>query len=243
MSIEGSKEDLIFCEGTRSSIDCKILECLYPEYEIKPVNSCEQVKLNTKGVNGKETLLRRKAFGLVDNDYMQPDEIASLRKDNIFAIGYNEWENFLIRSEILEYVNENHLCKDLSMLKSDVIKHIKIQGKDAILSDFITKRYTRMIYATNLKYNNNLDQQIDVINERNKKDLLKEVEELSNRIDKSADYDELVSLVPAKMLLNSVAQKLGLSSDEDYVDFVVKYLKIDKVFNSNVKRLLNITFS
>lgn len=100
-----------------------------------------------------------------------------------------------------------------------------------------------MIYATNLKYNSNLDKQIDVINERNKKDLLKEVEELSNRIDKSADYDELVSLVPAKMLLNSVAQKLGLSSDEDYVDFVVKYLKIDKVFNSNIKRLLNITFS
>lgn len=243
LSIEGAKEDLIFCEGTRSSIDCKILECLYPEFEIKPVNSCEQVKLNTKGINGKETLLRRKAFGLVDNDYMQPDEIASLRKDKIFVIGYNEWENFLIRSEILEYINEHHLRKNLSMLKSDVIKYIRTQGKEAILSDFITKRYTKMIYATNLKYNSNLDKQIDVINERNKKDLLKEVEELSNRIDKSADYDELVSLVPAKMLLNSVAQKLGLSSDEDYVDFVVKYLKIDKVFNSNIKRLLNITFS
>ena len=89
LGIEGTKKDIIFCEGTRSSIDCKVLECLFPEYEIQPVSSCEQVKLNTKGINGKEPLFRRKAFGLVDNDYMQTAEIDSLRKDNIFSIGYN----------------------------------------------------------------------------------------------------------------------------------------------------------
>ena len=41
LGIEGTKKDIIFCEGTRSSIDCKVLECLFPEYEIQPVTSCE----------------------------------------------------------------------------------------------------------------------------------------------------------------------------------------------------------
>lgn len=47
LSIEGTKEDILFCEGTRASIDCKILECIFPDFEVMPVGSCEQVKLNT----------------------------------------------------------------------------------------------------------------------------------------------------------------------------------------------------
>lgn len=243
LGIEGTKKNIIFCEGTRSSIDCKILECLFPEYEIQPVNSCEQVKLNTKGINGKETLFRRKAFGLIDNDYMQDTEIDSLKNDHIFAIGYNEWENFLIRSEILEYINSKHLNKDLSQLKSKVIEHIKKDGKTAILSDFVTKRYTKMLYATSLTYSKTLESQLDTINNRNKADIMNKVQQLNDKIDSLTDYDELVSVVPAKMLLKMAAQRIGLASDKDYVDLLVKYLQQDSAFNALVKSLLNINFS
>lgn len=243
LGIEGTKKDIIFCEGTRSSIDCRVLECLFPEYEIQPVSSCEQVKLNTKGINGKEQLFRRKAFGLIDNDYMQALEIESLKSDNIFAIGYNEWENFLIRSEILEYINNAHLNKDLSQVKSKVIEHIKKAGKNAILSDFITKRYTKMLYATKLSYSKKLGDQLDAINNKNKTDIMDEVQKLSDKIDSLTDYDELVSIVPAKMLLNMVAQGIGLASDDDYVDLLVKHLKQDRDFNKSVKLLLNINFN
>ncbi len=243
LSIEGTKNDIIFCEGTRNSIDCKILECLFPEYEIQPVQSCEQVKLNVKGINGKEQLFRRKAFGLIDNDYMQATEIDSLKSNNIFAIGYNEWENFLIRSEILEYLNSAYLNKDLTSVKNAVIKHIKKDGKAVILSDFITKRYTKILYATKISYTNNLEQQLDKINNKNKADILREVQELNDKIDSSTDYDKLVSIVPAKMLLNTVAQGIGLHSSDDYVDLMVKHLKQDSNFNVLVKSLLNINFN
>ena len=243
LGIEGTKKDIIFCEGTRSSIDCKVLECLFPEYEIQPVSSCEQVKLNTKGINGKEPLFRRKAFGLIDNDYMQEKEINSLRDVHVFAIGYNEWENFIIRSEILEYLNKSHLNKDLSKVKCEVIEHIKKHGKSAILSDFITKRYTKMLYATKLSYSKNLETQLDAINNKNKSDLMDEVQKLSDKIDSLTDYDALVSIVPAKMLLKMVAQGIGLATDDDYVELLAKYLKQDGEFNTLVKALLNINFS
>ncbi|MBE5748633.1 MAG: ATP-binding cassette domain-containing protein [Clostridiales bacterium] len=243
LSIEGTKKDIIFCEGTRSSIDCKVLECLFPEYEIQPVSSCEQVKLNTKGINGKEPLFRRKAFGLIDNDYMQAVEIDSLRRDHIFAIGYNEWENFIIRSEILEYINSSHLNKDLSSVKGKVIEHIKKDGKTAILSDFITKRYTKMLYATKLSYSKKLNEQLDAINNKNKGEIMAEVQNLSDKIDSLTDYDELVSIVPAKMLLKMVAKGIGLDSDDDYVNLMVKHLKQNKDFNLLVKNLLNINFT
>lgn len=242
LSIEGTKEDIIFCEGTRSSIDCKVLECLFPEYDIQPVQSCEQVKMSTKGINGKEQLFRRKAFGLIDNDYMETVEIDSLKEDNIFTIGYNEWENFLIRSEIVEYINELHLKKDIAQIKIKVIEHIKKDGKNAILSDFITKRYTKRLYATKLSYSEKLGEQLDAINNRNKSDIMQEVQNLKDKIETLVDYDELVSIVPAKMLLTMVAKGIGLSSGDDYVDLLVKYLKQNKDFNILVKNLLNVNF-
>ena len=243
LGIEGTKKDIIFCEGTRGSIDCKVLECLFPEYEIQPVSSCEQVKLNTKGINGQEPLFRRKAFGLVDDDYMQRAEIDSLKNDHVFSIGYNEWENFIIRSEILAYINTAHLSKDLSQVKRKVIEHIKKAGKNAILSDFITKRYTKMLYAAKLTYSKTLEDQLDAINNKNKSDLMDEVQKLSDKIDSLTDYDALVSIVPAKMLLKMVAQGIGLASNDDYVDLLVKYLKQDAAFNALVNGLLNINFS
>lgn len=125
-------------------------------------------------------------------------------------------------------------------MKSKVIEHIKRNGKTAILSDFITKRYTKMLYATKLTYSNTLESQLDTINNKNKIDLMDEVQKLSDQIDLLTDYDQLVSVVPAKMLLKMVAQGIGLASDDDYVDLLVKYLKQDQAFNTSVKNLLNI---
>ena len=68
-------------------------------------------------------------------------------------------------------------------------------------------------------------------------------QKLSDKIDSLTDYDKLVSIVPAKMLLKMVAQGIGLATDDDYVDLLVKLLKQDSSFNALVKSLLNINFS
>jgi len=243
LSIEGANENIIFCEGdNRSSIDCKILECVYPDCEIKPVGSCEQVKTNTKGINGRENIFRRKAFGLVDDDYMSAAEIDALRADKVFTIGFNEWENLLICSELLEKVNAAHLSKDLAPIKSAVITFIKHDGKNAVLSDFITKRYAKIILADKISYGADLSARIEALNLVNKNILIDAVNQLEQKITNSTDYDELVSVVPAKMLLNMVAQRLGLNKGDDYIDMIVKLLKTDSAISNMVKNKLNITF-
>ena len=244
LGIEGTKDTIVFCEGNnRASVDCKILECVYPDCEIKPVGSCEQVKMNTKGINGKESVFRRKAFGLVDNDYMLEAEITALRANKVLTIGFNEWENLLICSEVLEKVNTAHLNRDLVPIKSDVITHIKSGGKNAILSDFITKRYAKIILANKISYGTDLSTKIDTLNTANKNVLVDAVNQLSQKITNSTDYDELVSIVPAKMLLNMVAQGIGLNKGDDYVDMVVKLLKNDLVLSDTIRSKLNVTFT
>ncbi|MCL1877867.1 MAG: ATP-binding cassette domain-containing protein [Defluviitaleaceae bacterium] len=243
LSIEGTNENIIFCEGnSRTSIDCKILECLYPNHEIKPVGSCEQVKMNTRGINGKENIFRRKAFGLVDDDYMSTAEINALRANNVLTIGFNEWENLLICSEILKKVNSAIPSKDLTPIKAAVVAHIKGNGKNAVLSDFVTKRYAKIILADKISYGLDLTTRIDTLNARNRDMLVDAVSKLSQKITDSTDYDDLVSVVPAKMLLAMVAQELGLHTGDDYVDWVVKLLKTDICFANTVRNKLNISF-
>ena len=80
------------------------------------------------------------------------------------------------------------------------------------------------------------------INNINKSEIVYEVQKLSDKIDSLTDYDELVSIVPAKMLLKMVAKGIGLASDIDYVDLMVKNLKLNQQFNFLVKTLLKINF-
>lgn len=240
LSIEGSKDDIIFCEGNRSSIDCKILECLYPECEIKPVESCEQVILNTKGINNKDNIFNRKARGYIDNDYKTDKEISALAESNVFAIGFNEWENLLVSSAVLEKVNIHR--RDLNKIRNDVIDYIKNHAKTAILSDYITKRYSNIITLNKLQYSADLESQIDNLNACNKTTLLKDVNKLSNTIDTVMDYDELVGLVPAKMLLKKVANDLGYHEKDDYIDNVINMLREDTEFNQTLRNRIEQVF-
>ena len=100
-----------------------------------------------------------------------------------------------------------------------------------------------MLYATKLSYSKKLNEQLDAINNKNKAEIMAEVQNLSDRIDSLTDYDELVSIVPAKMLLKLVAQGIGLASDYDYVDLLVKHLKQNQEFNNSVKNLLYVQFN
>ena len=240
LNIEGSKNDLIFCEGDRNSIDYKILKTLYNNMEIVPVESCEQVKMNTKAVNNQQLKFRRKAYGVIDNDYMLDSEIDSLKNDNIYAIGFNEWENFLISSFIIDYVNNSFLQKNINNIKNGIINHIKCNSYDYILSDFITKRYSKIILLNKLKYGENLENNIDTLNKSNKEKLLKEVDIMENNLKSKADYDDLIAIVPGKQFLKKVSKDLGFNTDKDYINMIVNLSNKDITFKEKLKKKLNL---
>lgn len=240
LNIEGSKNDLIFCEGDRNSIDYKILKTLYNNMEIVPVESCEQVKMNTKAVNNQQLTFRRKAYGVIDNDYMLDSEIDSLKNDNIYAIGFNEWENFLISSFIIDYVNNSFLQKNINNIKNDIINHIKCNSYDYILSDFITKRYSKIILLNKLKYGENLENNIDTLNKSNKEKLLKEVDIMVNNLKSKADYDDLIAIVPGKQFLKKVSKDLGFNTDKDYINMIINLSNKDITFKEKLKNKLNL---
>lgn len=237
LSIEGAKKDIIFCEGdNNNSIDYKIYSNIYKGFLIMPVSSCEKVIENVKVINSNSQI-RRTAYGILDNDFKNNEEIKELDKENIFVLDKSEIENILLDEEIIIKVNElNTNESDISNIKRHVIDFAK-KHKDIILKDFLNKKYNRIIKTNNIRYSNQLEKEIDENNEKNKKEIIEEINELSINIDKyieSENYEKVITILPGKTVIKSIVKMLGFSEEKAFIAFIANQIKM----NSEFKQLI-----
>lgn len=246
LKIEGMGSKILFCEGdSRNSIDCKILECVYDDFEIIPVGSCEKVIENTKGINGASNIFKRRAYGVIDNDYRSDEEIVSLNEDNIKVLNYNEWENLLLDSDVVEMINKELFNNNIEDIKSSIVEVIKKQ-KNKIINEYLDKRYIKVIHLNNIKYNENFESNIHEINDKNKKIITKDVNDFIGKFDDyvlNENYYKLVQIVSGKSLIGTLSGALGGNSKELLLDKFITMLKNVDDFKKIVKDKIGITFN
>lgn len=247
LSIEGTQDDIIFCEGdNQKSIDHQILDCIYDDCFIKPVGSCELVINNTKLLQntGKYSFLRRRAFAVIDNDFRISQEIESLEESKIKVLNYNEWENLLLCEDVITYVNAHTSNLDLSEIKSNIINLIH-KRKEVTMSDFLNKKYKKILDVNKITYKN-LESQITTLNEQNKQTLLDSLHEYEARYEDyiaSNNYEELIKIVPAKCIFKESAKYLGFSDSEAYINRIVVLIKQDPTFKTLLKNKVGLNRS
>ena len=103
--VSGTRKPILFCEGTKNSIDYQIYSKLFSEFcFVKPVQGHKQVIQYTKAYNKLKKSHGNEAYGIIDYDWMDEARIESYKKKNIFVLPFNEIEMFLIDEEIVNYV-------------------------------------------------------------------------------------------------------------------------------------------
>lgn len=95
LTILGSRKKILFCEGTRESLDIKILEQLFPDYTITPLTSCSNVISYTKAFNNIPNRLVD-AYGIIDRDVRPEDQLEALKQQKIYSYNVAEIENLLL---------------------------------------------------------------------------------------------------------------------------------------------------
>ena len=244
LGIEGTQDDIIFCEGNnQSSIDHRILDCVYDDCFIKPVGSCELAINNTKLLHstGKYNFLRRKAYAIIDNDFRTDEEIQKLCEDNIKVLEYNEWENLLLCEDIITYVNSRTSNRDIEEIKKNILGLISSR-RTATMNDFINKKYKKIIEVNKLSYEN-LDKKLEETNTQNDENLkqsLSEYESLFDNYVMANNYEALIKIVPAKCIFKESSKLLGFSDSDAYIDRIVVLLKQDCIFKDLVKNKINL---
>lgn len=233
LSIEGAKKDIIFCEGNNNtSIDYKIYSNIYKDFLVMPISSCEKVIENVKVINSNPHM-RRKAYGILDNDFKSINEIQSLNSDNIFVLDKNEIEDVLLSEKIIEKVNELNTNEvEIDNVKKYVINFVK-ENKKIILKDFVNKKYNKIIKTSNIKYEEELEREIDEINQKNKEQLIQEINKLESNIEiyiQNEDYEKILNILPGKTIIKTIVRELGFSDEKAYIAFLINQIRINEEF-------------
>ena len=141
--VSGTKKPILFCEGTKNSIDYQIYSKLFSEFcFVKPVQGHKQVIQYTKAYNKLKKSHGNEAYGIIDYDWMDEARIQNYKKKNIFVLPFNEIEMFLIDEEIVNYVlsdDEEDKKQKIKKLRDTVIG-LCITNKDKIIRIALKKK-------------------------------------------------------------------------------------------------------
>lgn len=145
VSLLGSKkEKILFCEGVNregktKKYDYRMYNLLYSdEYFVKPVEGHLSVIEYTKAYNKlKEELeiYSKEAYGIIDRDCLNNDEVQNLKNKNIVVLPVNEIEMLLLHEKIM--INLLNLTYKSNQV-DEKIKNFKNKFKTEI-NDNVTK--------------------------------------------------------------------------------------------------------
>ena len=141
--VSGAKKPILFCEGTKNSLDYQIYSKLFSEFcFVKPVQGHKQVIQYTKAYNNLQYLYGNRAYGIIDYDWMEEARIEKYKKKNIFVLPFNEIEMLLIDEEIVDSVlsdDEEDKKQKINKLRDTVIG-LCITNKDKIIRIALKKK-------------------------------------------------------------------------------------------------------
>ena len=141
--VSGTKKPILFCEGTKNSLDYQIYSKLFSEFcFVKPVQGHKQVIQYTKAYNKLEKTYGNKAYGIIDYDWMDEARIESYKKKNIFVLPFNEIEMLLVDEEIVNSVlsdDEEDKKQKINKLRDTVIG-LCTTNKDKIIRIALKKK-------------------------------------------------------------------------------------------------------
>lgn len=141
--VSGAKKPILFCEGTKNSLDYQIYSKLFSEFcFVKPVQGHKQVIQYTKAYNKLEETYGNKAYGIIDYDWMDKARIESYKEKNIFVLPFNEIEMLLVDEEMVNSVlsdDEEDKKQKINKLRDSVIG-LCITNKDKIIRIALKKK-------------------------------------------------------------------------------------------------------
>lgn len=141
--VSGTRKPILFCEGTKTSIDYKIYSKLFSKFcFVKPVQGHKQVIQHTKAYNNLNKIHGNKAYGIIDFDWMEEAKIVKYKKKNIFVLPFNEIEMLLVDEAIVKSVlASDDLDKEQKLNKfQEAIKSLCIENKEKIVSNALKKK-------------------------------------------------------------------------------------------------------
>ena len=190
--VSGAKKPILFCEGTKTSIDYQIYSKLFSEFcFVKPVQGHKQVIHHTKAYNDLQLLHGNTAYGIIDNDWMNESSIQEQKEQNIFVLPFNEVEMMLVDEAVvkscLPFDDDKEKQQKFENLQQSIIESCE-EKKDKIISIALKKRLDEFMEGNCIQNN-----------KPTKEDVEEFLKNLVDEFDTSSMVDNITSIVEASL--------------------------------------------
>lgn len=217
--ILGSQVPIIFCEGTKGSLDNKVYSILFDgKASIIPVGGHIEVEKYTKLYNNIENKINT-AYGIVDRDQHSLQKIDKYKNDNIFVLHFNEIEMLLISEEIVDILieelpDENKIEKEkfkdkfFAIMKNRKEEIINKKIKAKVDEFFETEKADENMCDDTEEIIRNVSDRIRGLNiEEQKEETNEKIEKIIN----TKNYKEALKICHFKNILKVVGNELSYS--------------------------------
>lgn len=155
IDILGSRQRMLFVEGTDGNLDRAIYPLLFDEVSVSSRGSCRQVAEAVIGTRAINEMHRVEALGLVDNDAMSEEQIADLEAKGIYPMSVYSVESLYYSKEVLEAVADAQAqvqrCDRASIVVDATVAALKIFENENVVRHLAARLAERTVHDCALR--------------------------------------------------------------------------------------------
>ena len=211
--VSGTRKPILFCEGTKTSIDYQIYSKLFSDFcFVKPVQGHKQVIQYTKAYNNLQHLHGNTAYGIIDNDWMDESSIQVYKEQNIFVLPFNEVEMMLVDEAVvkscLPFDDDTGQQRKFNNFKDAIISSCR-EKKDKIISIALKKRLDEFMESHFIEKS-----------EPNKYDAHVFLDSLASEFDVDSTFNKINSIVVASLASSDFSRILKICNlKKEIIDY------------------------
>lgn len=211
--VSGARKPILFCEGSKTSIDYQIYSKLFSDFcFVKPVQGHKQVIQNTKAYNNLQHLHGNTAYGIIDNDWMDRSSIQVYKEQDIFVLPFNEVEMILVDESVVKSVlpfdDNTGQQRKFNNFKDAIISSCR-EKKDKIISIALKKRLDEFMESHFIEKS-----------EPNKYDAHVFLDSLSSKFDVDSTFNKINSIVEESIASSDFSRILKICNlKKEIIDY------------------------
>lgn len=238
--ILGSRQPILFVEGTDISLDQSIYRCCFPDWTVTPRGSSEEVIHSVVTMRRNEALTRVKCSGIVDADDYQADEVAHLGGLGVAVLPVSEIENIFLLPDVSRAIAESEgyegadLETRLNALKMAVFESLDSEALiDEVVTRYCRRRIDRLLKKIDLSEAGNVTEiTTEYVRATTALDIEGISREATERIQVALGNQDLATLLvyyDNKELMALAAQHLKKQTLANFKSWLIRVLRNNKI--------------
>lgn len=231
--ILGARNNMLFVEGTQSSLDAELYGALFDNVSVISKEKCDLVEQAVKGLRNNTTAHWVNAIGIIDNDNKVPSQIENLNSNFVFSLSVHSIESIYYHPKMIKWVL--YSVKDTNLTSTvdecfgkvcEIIRSALEEKKENLCCRAIEKKIRAEVMSSiptqrDIREGGTYSREIDFSSFLNN-----EIIYFDNLMD-SSDFDSLVGRYPIREtnLLTPVAKQCGFLDKKRYELNVIRVIK------------------